>query len=534
MLKEGYKHYSGLEEAVYRNIAATKELAEITRTSLGPNGRNKMVINHLEKLFVTNDAATIMKELDVIHPAAKLLVMAAQQQEAEMGDATNFVLVFAGELLQKGEHLLKMGLHPSEVIDGYILAGRKAQEIMNEIAVDSVKDALSAPELKKIVKSVIASKQYGYEDMLGDLVIKAALEIMPKNPAAFNVDSMRVVKILGGSLQDTSVVKGMVFGREAEGAITKVTDAKIAIFTCGLDVQITETKGTVLIHNAKEMLNFSSGEEKQLEELIKSIADTGVKVVVGGSGIGEMALHYLNRYGIMVVKILSKFDLRRLCRVTGATALTRMGSPLPEELGRIDSVESVEIGSDRCTVFSQTTETTRTATIVIRGATMNLLDDIERSIDDAVNTIKAVVSKDAKLLAGAGAAEIEIARRLMAIAEKTPGLGQYAMKAFAEALEVLPRTLAENAGMDSTDVLSKLYAAHENNELTVGVDIESEDNGILDAKKELIFDSLVVKQSALKLATHAATTVLSVDQIIMSRQAGGPKPPKGAKNWDED
>lgn len=220
-----------------------------------------------------------------------------------MGDSTNFVLVLAGELLQKGEHLLKMGLHPSEVIDGYISAGKKAAEIMNSLAVESVADFASAAELKKVVKGVVASKQYGYEDMISDLVVKAALEIMPKNPAAFNVDSVRVVKILGGSLQDTSVIKGMVFGREPEGAIHKATNAKIAIFTCGLDVQTTETKGTVLIHNAAEMLNFSSGEEKQLEQIIKSISETGVKVVVSGSGVGEMALHYLNRYGIMVVKV---------------------------------------------------------------------------------------------------------------------------------------------------------------------------------------------------------------------------------------
>jgi len=274
-------------------------------------------------------------------------------------------------------------------------------------------------------------------------------------------------------------------------------------------------------------------EEKQLEELIKSIADTGVKVVVGGSGIGELALHYFNRYNIMVIKILSKFDLRRLCRVIGATTLTRLGAPLPEELGYVDLCESVEIGSDRCTVFRQLEEDTRTATIVIRGSTMNLLDDIERAIDDGVNTVKSIVSKDARLLAGAGACEIGIAHRLISLSEKTPGLAQYAMKAFGEAFEVIPRTLAENAGMDSTVVLSKLYAAHQAGQSTMGVDVESEDNGLIDASLTKIYDSLVVKDFAIKLASGAAITVLSVDQIIMSRPAGGPKQPKG-QNWDED
>ncbi|KAJ1538309.1 T-complex protein 1 subunit theta, partial [Cladochytrium tenue] len=324
MLKDGHKHLQGLEEAVYRNIAATKELSQITRTSLGPNGRNKMVINHLEKLFVTSDAATIIKELEVVHPAAKILVLASQQQEAEMGDATNFVVVFAGELLQLSEQLLRMGLHPSEVIDGFDVALKKCQEILQTLSVDSVADAHSKAELTKLVKPVLCSKQYGYEDLLTDVVVQAALEVMPKAASQFNVDSVRVVKILGGSIHDTSVVRGMVFGREAEGVVTNATKAKIALFSCPIDVSLTETKGTVLIRNAEEMLNFSKGEEQRLEQSIKELAESGVKVAVSGSGVGELALHFMNRYNIMVVKVLSKFDLRRLCKVVGATPLARL------------------------------------------------------------------------------------------------------------------------------------------------------------------------------------------------------------------
>ncbi|KAI8833726.1 chaperonin Cpn60/TCP-1 family [Chytridium lagenaria] len=544
MLKDGYKHMQGLEEAVYRNIAATKELSSITRTSMGPNGRNKMVINHLEKLFVTSDAATIIRELEVVHPAAKLLVLASQQQEAEMGDQTNFVVVFAGELLQQAEYLLKMGLHPSEVVDGFDLASKKSYRNSPEylllillnlvvaISVDSMANGLKKEELLKVVKPTIAAKQYGYEDLLSELVTKAALEVMPKNPSQFNVDSVRVVKILGGSIHDSAVVKGMVFGREPEGVVTNVTKAKVAIFSCALDVALTETKGTVLIHNAEEMLNFSKGEEKRLEDAIKEIADSGVKVVVSGSGIGDLALHFLNRYNMLVVKVLSKFDLRRLCKATGATALTRLGVPTPEEMGYCDIVESVEIGSDRCTVFRQEEETSKTATIVIRGGTMNTLDDLERAIDDGVNVIKAIV-KDPRLIPGAGATEIELARKLQDLAERTPGLNQYSLKKYAEAFEVIPRTLADNAGIDSTEVLSKLYAAHQSDKIAMGVDIESEDNGILDTKEAGIFDVLSVKQMAIRLATHVALTILSVDQIIMSKPAGGPKV-KENKEWDED
>ncbi|KAL3896797.1 MAG: hypothetical protein SGCHY_003843 [Lobulomycetales sp.] len=536
MLKEGHTSEQGLEAAVYRNIAANKKLASITRTSFGPHGMNKMVINHLEKLFVTSDAATIVRELDVVHPAAKLLVMAAQQQEAEMGDATNFVLVLAGQLLEKGQELLKMGLHPSEVIVGYVQAAKYAKEILETLALPTASDD---SQLKAAVKTSIAAKQWGYEDMLADIVVEASMLIMPKsNRAAFNVDSIRVVKILGGSLSETRVITGMVFPREPVGSLVSATKAKVAVFAGGIDLATTETKGTVLIKNAKEMLDFTTGEEKQLEGLIQSIADTGVKVVVSGSSIGEMALHYLNRAGIVVVKVLSKFDLRRLCRVTGSTPLTRVGPPMPEEIGFVESCKTIEIGSDWCTVFSQgesADASTRTCTIVIRGATMNLLDDMERAIDDSVNVVKALVAKDARVVPGAGASELELARSLATRSDETVGLGQYAIKAFSQACEIVPRTLAENAGLDATEVLSKLYAAHANGGVAIGVDVEASDDGsgVKDAQEAGILDSLIIKQHAIKLAVHAATTVLSVDQIIMAKQAGGPKPKKN-QNWDDD
>ncbi|KAJ3345624.1 T-complex protein 1 subunit theta [Kappamyces sp. JEL0680] len=353
---------------------------------------------------------------------------------------------------------------------------------------------------------------------------------MPKNPKNFNVDSVRIVKILGASIHDSVVVKGMVFGRSPESVVQKTTNAKIAIYMSGIDVSLTETKGTVLIKNANDMLNFSKGEETALEASIKELADAGIKVVVSGSAIGELALHFLNRYNILVVKILSKFDLRRLCRVVGATALTRFGVPTPEEMGYCDVVEAVEIGSDRCTVFRQDGENTKTATIVLRGGTQNSLDDLERAIDDGVNILKAV-TRDSRLVAGAGAFEIELARRLHTIAEATPGLNQYAINKFAEALEVIPRTLADNAGLDSTEVISNLYAAHTQGQTAMGVNIESENNGILDAQEKAIFDVMAVKEFAIKQATQVALTILSVDQIIMSKQAGGPKAPKQNNNW---
>ncbi|KAK1971585.1 T-complex protein 1 [Colletotrichum eremochloae] len=535
LFKQGYNNYDSEDGAVLRNIDACRAISSTVQTSLGPYGRNKIVINHLQKMILTSDAATILRELDVVHPAAKLLVMASQQQEAEMGDATNLVIILAGELLKKAEDLLRMGLKTSDIVTGYERAQKFALETLDELSVDKVEDIRSQEELSKAIRTVVASKQNGSEDFLSDLVAEAVLAVLPKNPAGFNVDNIRVVKIMGGALEQSRVVKGMVFPKEPDGSVKKAQRAKVGVFSCPIDISQTETKGTVLLHNAKEMMDFTKGEESHLEAAIKELYDVGIRVVVAGSTVGELALHYLNRFGILVIKILSKFELRRVCRVVGATPLARMGAPMPDEMGSIDVVETLEIGGDRVTVFRQENEATRTATLVLRGATQNHLDDVERAVDDGVNVVKAI-TRDPRLVPGAGATEIQLVERLNALGEKTPGLSQYAIRKYGEAFEVIPRTIAESAGLDATEVLSRLYMAHhKKDDWATGVDIENDDgSGILDAREEGILDLLVSKSWAIKLATEAARTVLSVDQIIVARRAGGPKPPGPNPNWDED
>ncbi|KAK3399230.1 T-complex protein 1 subunit theta [Sordaria brevicollis] len=535
LFKGGYNNYDSEDGAVLRNIDACRAISSTVQTSLGPYGRNKIVINHLQKMILTSDAATILRELDVVHPAAKLLVMASQQQESEMGDATNLVIILAGELLKKAEDLLRMGLKTSDIVTGYERAQKIALDTLEELVVDKVEDLRSQAGLSKAIRTVIASKQNGNEDFLADLVAEAILAVLPKNPANFNVDNIRVVKIMGGSLNQSRVVKGMVFPKEPNGTVKKAKKAKVGVYTCPIDISQTETKGTVLLHNAQEMLDFTKGEENQLETVVKELYNSGLRVVVAGSTVGELAMHYLNRYGILVIKILSKFELRRVCRVVGATPLARLGAPMPDEMGSIDVVETMEIGGDRVTVFRQEDEVTRTATLVLRGATQNHLDDVERAVDDGVNVVKAI-TKDARLVPGAGATEVQLVERIQAVGDRTQGLAQYSIKKYGEAFEVVPRILAESAGLDATEVLSRLYAAHQKKDTwSTGVDIENNDNsGTLDAVKEGILDLLVTKQWAIKLATEAARTVLSVDQIIVARQAGGPKPPGPNPNWDED
>lgn len=523
LLKSGYKHFSGLEEAIMKNVEAVKQLSKITQTSLGPNGMNKLVINHLEKIFVTSDAATIVKELEIMHPAAKMVVMAATMQEYEVGDGTNFVVTFAGELLLQAEELLRMGVHVSDIIAGYKKAADFAEKEIESMVAGSIENLRSKESLVKILKPVLASKQYGYEDMLGQLVADAALMTMPKGKPSFSVGNIRVAKILGSTIAESNVVKGVVVDRDALGLIKIAKDAKIAVYGVGVEAAATEAKGTVLIHNAEELLNYSKSEEKMMEENIKAIAASGVNVIVSGASVSEMALHFCNKYELMIIKITSKFELRRMCKTVGATAMVRLGAPTLEEMGHCDLVKTQEIGGRLITVFSQDDEKSAISTIVLRGSTRNLLDDFERAVNDGANAIKAYC-KELRYLPGAGAFEIGLASKVNAFGETLPGLDQYAVKKYAEALEVVPRTLAENAGMVSTDILSSLYAAHADGKSSTGVDIEN--GGTLDAVAEGVIDSFAVKKLALNLSCDSAVTVLSVDQIIMSRPAGGPKPPK--------
>ncbi|CAH4034059.1 T-complex protein 1 subunit theta [Pieris brassicae] len=531
MLKDGARMFSGLEEAVYRNINACKEFARSVRSAYGPNGMNKMIINHIEKQFVTSDAGTIIRELDVEHPAAKLMVLASQMQDSEVGDGTNFVIVMSGALLEAAEELLRLGVTTSEIADGYERALDKCLEILPELVCFEIKDCKNIDDVVKGIKPSIMSKQYGNEDFIANLVAKACIGILPQK-TTFNVDNIRICKILGAGLLQSDVLSGMVFKREVEGDITNITKAKVAVYSCPVDITQTETKGTVLIKSADELLNFSKGEESLLEKQIKDIADAGVKVVVAGAKFGDMALHFLNKFGVMAVRLNSKFDLRRLSRTVNATVLPRLTTPTADELGYCDKVHVDELGDTRVVVFSMDSSESRISTVVIRGSTDNYMDDIERAIDDGVNTFKGI-ARDGQFVAGAGATEIELAQKLLQYADTLPGLEQYAVRKFAVALEAVPRALADNSGANATEVVNKMYKAHRENQKTVGFDIDSESSGVCDVKEKGVLDLYLLKYWGLKYAVGAATTILKVDQIIMAKRAGGPKPKAPAGSDDE-
>ena len=530
-MKEGSQFFKGTEEAVIRNIETVVELAGQIRSAYGPNGMNKMVINHIEKLFVTNDAATILRELEIQHPAAKIVVMASQMQEKQVGDNTNTVVILAAALLEHAAQLIYMGLTPQEVATGYELACEKALELLPTLVIDEAKDLKNIEKVKQWLRSAITSKQYDNEDVIADLVAKACVETCPANTHNFNVDNIRICKIVGSGVHASKTMSGMVFRRGAEGEKKQAKNARIAVFTCPFDLTQTETKGTILIENADELQGYAKGEEGEVEGQVKALADSGVTVVVAAGKFGDLYLHYLNQYNIMAVRLTSKFDLRRLCRAIGAQAQARICAPAVNLLGQCELVEVREIGDEDVTVFECGSEGGRIATIIVRGASQSRIDDVERAIDDAVNYYKAL-TKDAKLLAGAGAVEIELARLMEAWGEKASGLEQYAIKKFAHALETLPKCIAENGGVSPTELLTRLYAAHEAGDATAGVDVL--EGGVASAKDLSIYDLFLGKKSAIQLATNAAATILKVDQIIVAKQASGGPKPRGPKPQDED
>jgi len=531
LLKEGTRHFSGLEEAILKNIEACSELSTIVRTSLGPNGMNKMVINMHDKLFVTSDAATIMQELDVVHPAAKMVVMASKQMEVEIGDYTNTVVILSGELLQQAASLIYQGLHVNDIITGYGKALDKSLAFLEELEVEQVKDLTNIEEVQKALRTAIAAKLYGYEDFLAPLVAQACVNVLPENSKNFNVDNIRVCKILGQGVTDSYLVRGFAAPKTAEGTIRRVVNAKVAILGGPLEPVKPETKAVVLMTKPEELLNYNKDEEQIMEEMVKHLADAGVNVIVVGGNVASIALHYCELYKIMVIKENSKFQLRRIARTVGAAGMIRLaGKPTAEEIGSCDEVSIEEVGSTKVVFFRNNSSKCDISTIIIRGSTQNIIDNVERAIDDGVNVFKTII-RDPRLVPGAGATEVELAKRLTAFAGSSPGLDQYAINKFAEAFEVIPRTLAENAGTDALALVTSLIASHEQGNSNDGIDV---DEGKVGSAADLkVFDSLLGKHWMIKLAADTAITVLMVDQIIMMKTAGGPKVPQmGARDAD--
>ncbi|CDW55801.1 Cpn60 TCP1 domain containing protein [Trichuris trichiura] len=471
LLKEGARHFRGIEETVHRSVEACLGLAQTVRSSYGPTGMNKVIVNRLEKLFVTNDAATVLKELQIEHPAAKLLVMASEEQEREVGDGTNGVIILAVALLENARELIHMGLSAPMVISGYELAGEKALEYLSGII------TLYSKAVAEVIRSSILTKQYGNADFLAQLVTSACQMVLPKNPMNFNVDHVRTVKVLGASVTASTLFNGMVFAHSIATELNKVEKAKVVVFSCPFDLVQAETKSTVSLNTAKELMQFAGGEEKNIEEFVKGLHQLGINVVVTGGKLGDLHVHFLNKYKMLGVKVGSKFDLRRLCRSVGAVAIPTL------EVGECDEVYIDEIGSDELAFFKQNLTAGHIATIIIRGSSANVMDDTERAVIDGINNFPWLKS----VLLFRTTAFLLAVVRLSLNWLLCPGMEQYSINKFAVSMEVLPKQLADNSGPEGTTVADMVPLG--------------------------IYDPYLTKYWMIKLATNLAVTLLSVDQV---------------------
>lgn len=437
-----------------------------------------------------------------------------------MGDNTNLVITFAAELLNQAAELIKNGLHPSEILVGYEKAWKECSSMIQDAPQYKVSDINSIEEAIKVIKPAIGSKLlHGQGSILAPLIAEACISVVPSKAENFNVDSIRVGKILGGSLVDSQVIKGLVVARGCETAVNKAENCKIAVYNCPLETQGAETKDTVLFKSADELLNYNKSEEDFMENLIKSIVDAGVKVVVAGGTVSDMALHYFERYQIMVFRIMSKFELRRIAKAVGATPLVRLGAPTKEELGFADRCYVDEISALKCIVIVRDSQENKLVTLVLRGSTMSLLDSIERVVEDGVNVYRNAC-KDPTFVPGAGAIEMFLCNKIKDFGKTVTSLDQYAIKKFGESFEVVPRTLSENSGLNVNEVLANLNTKN-SEDPHMGINIK--DGEIANAFDLGVYDHLETKKWAIKFAVDSVLTILRVDQIILSKPAGGPK-----------
>lgn len=531
VLKEGTARSRG-REAQLSNINVAKIIAETMKSSLGPKGMDKMLVDSFGDVVITNDGATILKEMDVEHPVAKMLVEVAKAQDAEVGDGTTTSVVLAGELLAKAEELIDKEVHPTLVIEGYKKAATKALELYDKIAV-SVSPS-DKEVLKKVAKTAMISKLVGEEaDYLAEIAVEAILKVAEVVDSKWRVDldDVKIEKKEGGSLRDTKLIEGIVLDKEVvhPGMPKIVHDAKIALLDASLEIEKTEFDAKLNIESPEQMRAFMKQEEEMLKEMVEKIAATGANVVLCQKGIDDMAQHFLARKGIMAVRRIKKSDMDKLAKAAGGRVVTRIEELSEKDLGRAKLVEERRVGEDKM-VFVEGCENPKSITILIRGGTKRIVDEAERSIKDALNVVKDVVV-EGKIVAGGGAPETEVALGLRDYAKTLAGKEQLAVEKFAEAMEIVPIQLAENAGMDPIEIVVNLRARHKEGEKWAGVNVFA--GKIDDMWKLEVLEPVLVKKQVIKSAVEAASMILKIDDIIAASKLEEKKPGKEREEKEE-
>ncbi|MEM1749874.1 MAG: thermosome subunit alpha [Desulfurococcaceae archaeon] len=516
VLKEGTQRTTG-RDALRANIMAARVLAEVLKSSLGPRGLDKMLVDSFGDITVTNDGAAIVKEMEVQHPAAKLLVEVAKAQDAEVGDGTTSAVVLAGTLLAKSEELLDQNIHPTLIIEGYTRAMQKALEVLSEIAEQVNPEDRST--LRKIVDTAIASKYIGsgvVKDKLANIAIDAVLAIAEKDPSGkYNVrlDDVKIEKKKGGSVLDTQLIYGIVLDKEVvhPGMPRRVEKARIALLDAPLEVEKPEISAKINITSPDAIKKFLDEEAQLLKDMVDRIASVGANVVICQKGIDEVAQHFLAKKGILAVRRVKRSDMEKLERATGGRIVSSVRDLTENDLGYAELVEERKVGNDKM-VFVEGCKNPKSVTILVRGANDMVVDEVERSLNDALNVLRNVL-KEPKVTAGGGAPEVEVSLKLREYAEKIGGKVQLAIEKFAEALEEIPSVLAETSGQDPLETLMKLRQLHSGGSIRAGINV-------LEGKVEEdmfninVLEPVLVKKQIVKSATEAAITILKIDDII--------------------
>jgi len=515
VLSEESQRTSG-KDAQNMNITAGKAVAESVRTTLGPKGMDKMLVDSGGSVVVTNDGVTILKEMDIDHPAANMIVEVSETQEDEVGDGTTSAVVVAGELLDQAEELLDQDIHATTLAQGYRQAAEKAKEILEEEAIDVSEDDYDT--LVEIAQTAMTGKgAENAKDYLAELVVDAVLAV--KDDDGIDTENVSVEKVVGSSIDQSELVEGVIVDKERvdENMPFAVEDANVALFDGAIEVKETEIDAEVNVTDPDQLQQFLDQEEAQLREMVDHLVDIDADVVFVGDGIDDMAQHYLAQEGILAVRRAKSGDLKRLARATGGRVVSNLEDIESDDLGFAGSVAQKDIGGDE-RIFVEDVEEAKSVTLILRGGTEHVVDEVERAIEDSLGVVRTTLL-DGQVLPGGGAPEAELALQLRDFADSVGGREQLAVEAFADALEVIPRTLAENAGLDPIDSLVDLRARHDAGEFGAGLDAYTGD--VIDMEAEGVVEPLRVKTQAIESATEAAVMILRIDDVIAAGDLKG-------------
>ena len=518
ILPEGTQRTMG-RDAQRNNIMAAKLVAETVRTTLGPKGMDKMIVDSMGDVTVTNDGVTILQEMQIEHPSAKMIVEVAKTQEDVVGDGTTTAVVLAGELLKNAEDLLDQDVHPAVIARGYRMAADKALEILENMAEKVT--AKDETVLKNIAMTAMTGKGAEYaKEKLSDLSVKA-VKLVAESDGTVDIDNIKIEKRTGGSVEDSELIRGIVIDKEKihAGMPRQVKDAKIALLDKEIEIKKTEIDANIEITSPDQLQAFLDQEEKMLKGMVEQIASSGANVLICQKGIDDVAQHFLAKKGIYAVRRVSDSDMKKIAKATGGSVVSNLNDLSKSDLGYAGMVEERKVGDEEFTYIMEC-KNPKAVTILVRGGTEHVTNEIERAITDAVGDVAATL-KDGKVVAGAGAPEVELALELRKYAESLSGREQLAVQAFANAMEVIPRTLVENAGLDPIDIMTDLKSAHSKKQKWAGVDVFT--GKIMDAWKRGVIEPLKIKTQAVSSASEVATMILRIDDVIASSGSKGPK-----------